>query len=182
MENIKKSKHYVSNQKLLEDLSIYKKKLAESKTTNSKPPRLSNYIGECIMLIAENLATMPKFSGYTFIDEMKSDGVENVCLYIDNFDPDKYNNPFAYITKIIYYAFLRRIAKEKKHLYVKYKSAANYGIFEAVTNTDPDADSAPFEMFDNLVDFIEEFERKKDEKKVAKKSKTKGVENFMENE
>lgn len=177
-----KNKHYVNNTDLLEDLREYKKKLEESNQTNKKPPRLSNYVGECIMLIAENLATMPKFSGYTFLDEMKSDGVENVIMYIDNFDPDKYNNPFAYITKIIYYAFLRRIAKEKKHLYVKYKSAANYGIFEAVTNTDPDADVAPFEMFDNLVDFIEEFERKKDEKKAAKKPKTKGVETFMETE
>lgn len=171
MIKIKKT-NYVNNAKLLEDLREYKRLLNEG-----KKPKISNYVGKCIMLIAENLATMPKFHNYSFKDEMIADGIENVILYIYNFDPDKYNNPFAYITKIVYYAFLRRIAKEKKHLYVKYKSASNYGIFDAVTNTEANSGTAPFEMYDNLSKFIEDFETKRKDKKD---SKVKGVEKFVE--
>lgn len=129
------------------------------------------------MKIATNLALMPKFRNYTFIDEMRLDGIENVLQYIDNFDPKKYNNPFAYITKIIYYAFLRRIAKEKKQSYIKYKTAMNYGIFDAVTNTESNSESAPFEVYDNLAIFVAAFEEKKQEKKDKK---TKGLEKFLE--
>jgi DNA-directed RNA polymerase specialized sigma subunit len=67
------------------------------------------------------LSHKPNFSGYTYKEDMISDGIENCLLYIDNFDPEKSNNPFAYFTQIIYYAFLRRIAKEKKVLYTKLK-------------------------------------------------------------
>ena len=52
---------------------------------------------------------------------MISDGIENCLQYLDNFDPDKSNNPFAYFTQIIYYAFIRRIQKEKKQTTIKHK-------------------------------------------------------------
>jgi len=52
---------------------------------------------------------------------MIGDGIENCVQYIHNFDPEKSNNPFAYFTQIIYYAFLRRIQKEKKQLEIKTK-------------------------------------------------------------
>ena len=60
---------------------------------------------------------------------MISDGVENCLQYIDNFNPDKSKNPFAYFTQIIYFAFLRRIQKEKKYLYTKYKASENTNLF-----------------------------------------------------
>lgn len=171
--------NYVDNSKLLEALRSYKNQVKEAEINQTEKPRVSNYIGKCVMLIAENLSRMPKFANYTFRDEMISDGIENVFQYIDNFNPEKYDKPFAYITKIVYYAFLRRIAREKKHLYVKYKSAANYGIFDAMTNTEAGSDSAPFEMYDNLALYIEEFETKRDAKKALPK-KIQGIEKFVE--
>ena len=79
-------------------------------------PRVSNYIGECFLKIANGLSHKPNFMNYTFKDDMVSDGIENCLQYIHNFNPDKSNNPFAYFTQIIYYAFIRRIQREKnKH-------------------------------------------------------------------
>jgi DNA-directed RNA polymerase specialized sigma24 family protein len=52
---------------------------------------------------------------------MVSDGIENCLQYLDNFDPAKSSNPFAYFTQIIYYAFIRRIQKEKKQVTIKHR-------------------------------------------------------------
>ena len=65
---------------------------------------------------------------------MIGDGVENCLQYIDNFNPVKSKNPFAYFTQIIYYAFLRRIQKEKKHLYTKYKLTERANIFDMTSD------------------------------------------------
>jgi hypothetical protein len=73
------------------------------------------------MDIAENLAKKPNFANYPFKEEMIGDAVENCMMYTTNFDPSKSKNPFAFFTQIIFYAFLRRIQKEKKHLYIKMK-------------------------------------------------------------
>ena len=79
-------------------------------------PQVTNYIGECFVKIANHLAYKSNFVNYTFRDEMILDGIENCLTYMDNFDPAKSKNPFAYFTQIIYYAFIRRIQKEKKQL------------------------------------------------------------------
>jgi len=84
-------------------------------------PYVPNYIGECIMKIATHLSYKPNFINYTFRDEMILDGIENCITYIDNFDPAKSKNPFAYFTQITYYAFIRRIQKEKKQIDTKKK-------------------------------------------------------------
>jgi hypothetical protein len=73
------------------------------------------------MKIAEHLSRKPNFINYPYRDEMISDGIENCLLYAYNFDPRKSKNPFSYFTQIIYYAFLRRIQKEKKQAYIKLK-------------------------------------------------------------
>ena len=112
--------HYVDNAKLYQAMIEYKEKYNESVSANAPPARISNYIGECIMKISTHLAYKPNFSNYTFREEMISDGVENCLQYISNFDPAKSKNPFAYFTQIIYFAFIRRIMKEKKYLYTKY--------------------------------------------------------------
>jgi hypothetical protein len=72
-------------------------------------PRIPNYIGMCIYKIANLLAFSPNFINYTYRDEMISDGIETSIANIKSFDPDKYNNPFAYFTQIIYHAFIIRI-------------------------------------------------------------------------
>ena len=113
--------HYVNNADFLVAISEYRNKVLDAKEKGLPPPQVSNYIGECILKIANHLSYKPNFINYSYREEMISDGIENCLQYINNFDPTKSNNPFAYFTQIIYYAFLRRIAKEKKQSYIKGK-------------------------------------------------------------
>lgn len=85
------------------------------------------------MKIANGLATKSCFANYVFIDDMRADGIKNAIEYIHNFDPEKSTNPFAYFTQIIYFAFIRRIDKEKKYLYTKYQVMNNTNLFEATS-------------------------------------------------
>ena len=130
-----KGNHYVSNEEFLNALIDYRKKVKEAQAANKSKPIISNYIGECFLKIAEHLSRKPNFISYSFRDEMISDGVENCIQYIDNFDPEKSSNPFAYFTQIIYYAFLRRIQKEKKQLEIKGKILERSG-YDEVMHTD----------------------------------------------
>jgi hypothetical protein len=113
--------HYVNNTDFLAALKEYKASVRDAEKHGNAKPQISNYIGECIIKIATHLSYKPNFINYTYRDEMISDGIENCMMYIDNFDPDKYSNPFAYFTQIIYYAFIRRIQKEKKQTLIKGK-------------------------------------------------------------
>jgi hypothetical protein len=114
---------------------------------------------------------------------MIGDGIENCLMYFENFDPTKSKNPFAYFTQIIYYAFLRRIQKEKKQLYVKYKSTEQLGILDEFEMLETEGGGhRQFELYDNIAEFIESYEvvqqKKKDDKKIIKKPK--GIENFLD--
>ena len=111
--------HYVNNADFLKALVEYREAVALAKQEDRDKPILSNYIGECILKIATHLSYKPNFINYSYREDMILDGIENCIQYIDNFDPAKSNNPFSYFTQIIYYAFLRRIAKEKKQSYIK---------------------------------------------------------------
>ncbi len=117
----KKTENYVNNKEFLEAISVYRKKVLDAKEKGLPKPRVPNYIGDCFLKIATHLSYKPNFVNYMFRDEMISDGIENCLQYIHNFDPEKSNNPFAYFTQVIYFAFLRRIAKEKKQLEIKTK-------------------------------------------------------------
>ena len=109
---------------------------------------------------------------------MMSDGIENCLMYFDNFDPNKSKNPFAYFTQIIYYAFLRRIQKEKKQLYVKYKATEQMGILDEMELMEfEDGTSRQFELYDNIAEFIENYEEAREKKKEVKKPK--GIEKFL---
>ena len=114
-----KSEHYVDNAKFLEAMREYKKAVNQSKRLKEQKPPVTNYIGECFLKIANHLSYRPNFINYTFRDDMIADGIENCLQYLDNFDPVKSKNPFAYFTQIIYYAFIRRIQKEKKQITIK---------------------------------------------------------------
>lgn len=120
-----KENHYINNEKFLEELIEYKKGIRKAKREGTKPPGVSNYIGQCFLDIANNLAKKPNFANYIFKEEMVSDGIENCIMYTANFDEKKSRNPFAFFTQIIYYAFLRRISKEKKQLFIKMKCLEN---------------------------------------------------------
>ena len=102
-------------------------------------PRIPRYIGECFLKIATHLSFKPNFVNYMFKEDMISDGIENCVQYIHNFNPEKSQNPFAYFTQIIHYAFLRRIQKEKKQLEIKNKILEKTGyeqVFERDTLDD----------------------------------------------
>lgn len=178
--------HYVNNEKFLEEMKTFRQKVLESKEAGKERPRVPEYIGECIFKIASHLARKPNFANYTFKDDMVSDGVENCLLYIDNFDPDKSSNPFAYFTQIIYFAFLRRIQKEKKQLYVKYKSMENEVINSLIENNGEDLVASHLNgvLHDSyseefIRDFINTFEDNK--RRKIRKRKTK-LEEFMEDD
>ena len=113
--------NYINNADFLVAMKEYKKALREAAEAGEEKPRVTPYIGECLMKIATHLSYKANFINYSYREDMILDGVENCLQYINNFDPDKSNNPFAYFTQIIYYAFLRRIAKEKKQTYIKNK-------------------------------------------------------------
>ncbi len=100
---------------------VYRNKCAIAKEKGLEPPLISNYLGDCFLKIATHLSYKPNFVNYMFREDMIGDGIENCVQYIHNFNPEKSTNPFAYFTQIIYYAFLRRIQKEKKQLEIKTK-------------------------------------------------------------
>ena len=173
----KKKKHYVNNTDFLDALVLYRKQCDEAKTENKSDPHIPNYIGECFLKIAEHLSRKPNFIAYSFRDEMISDGIENCIMYFRNFNPEKSKNPFAYFTQIIYYAFLRRIMREKKQLYVKYKATEQFGILdENELLEDSEGNIRQFEMYNNISDFIFTFEEAKKKKKDLK---AKGLEKFI---
>jgi len=166
--------HYVNNADFLKALIQYKKECRKAKRENLKKPRIPEYVGKCLMLIAENLSHKPNFISYSFRDEMISDAIENCIMYFDNFDPKKSKNPFAYFTQIIYFAFLRRIHKEKKQLYVKYKSTEQIGVldeYEQFELEETGGTTKQFEMYDNISEFIQNYEQSRlSKKKKSKKS------------
>ena len=100
---------------------VYRNKCAIAKEKGLEPPLISNYLGDCFLKIATHLSYKPNFVNYMFREDMIGEGIENCVQYIHNFNPEKSTNPFAYFTQIIYYAFLRRIQKEKKQLEIKTK-------------------------------------------------------------
>ena len=118
-----KKRNYVNNPDLLESLDKYLKECNEAENLGNEIPKVPDYIGHAISQIAHRLATKPNFSGYSFKEDMIMDGIENCLVYIRNFNPEKTNNPFAYFTQIIWNAFLRRIQKEKKQLYIQLKNS-----------------------------------------------------------
>lgn len=165
----KKSNHYINNADFLKALIDYKKLCEKANKKKLEDPPIPNYIGECFLKIADHLSRKPNFVSYSFRDEMIADGIENCLMYFRNFDPEKSKNPFAYFTQIIYYAFLRRIQKEKKQLYVKYKATEMFGILDEFEMfEDSDGNMRQFQLYDNISEFIHTFEEAKEKKKKKK--------------
>ena len=174
--------HYVDNKHLFAVIVEYKQAVAQAKAEDKPKPMIPNYVGECILLIAKRLSTKPNFVNYSYRDEMISDGIENCISYFDNFDPEKSTNPFAYFTQIIYFAFLRRIQKEKKQTYIKHKTAENSMLFNELVEQGEDGEFVfnpqDFDT-ENVSDFVKAFEVNIDKKKVKRK---KGIDMFIEDD
>ena len=159
--------------------------MRKSSYRNPPPPIVSDYMGECFYKIATHLSYRPNFINYTYREEMVGDGIENCIRYAKNFNPEKSKNPFAYFTQIIYYAFLRRIANEKKQTTIKEK---------IVKNTD---DTRSYELMEGDIDvyhnsFLEFLKENQDRYQLIKenevveppnpkkKQSKKGIEHFVD--
>jgi hypothetical protein len=178
--------HYVDNKRLNLEMIKYVEAYKEAKERGLETPRASNYIGECIWLIANRLSTNRNFIGYTYREEMIGDAIENCLRYIHNFNPEKSTNPFAYFTQIMYYAFLRRIDKEKKQTYIKYKSMENSIAMNTMVEMAPD-DQSHFNAVVLTMDMdkLQAMSKRYDPKPklTEKKSpKKKGIEKFIGDE
>ena len=182
MNVARKKQHYVDNERFLEVMSDYREKYLQAKDNDTELPIIPDYAGECFLKIAERLSHRPNFINYAFREEMVSDGIENSVMYASNFNPEKSTNPFAYFTQIIYFAFLRRIEKEKKQLYIKYKTMEEYSSLEdhvdmgEMSSEDSMAVSAGASPLTadkrvSIQEFIFAFEEKKRKKKKPKPAK-----------
>ena len=173
-----KDSHYVDNTKFLEAMSEWKDQIKIAEESGDGKPPISEYIGECFLLIAERLSMRANFINYHFREEMVGDAIENCLMYASNFDPAKSKNPFSYFTQIIYYAFLRRITKEKKQSYIKYRiieSADHMGDIARILDPEKLKGNPYAEFFKLSSKDIENFTPKRKKKKSStKKKKTDG--------
>ena len=99
--------NYINNEDFLNAMIVYKEEIKQAENEGKQTPPVPDYIGECFLLIAERLSYRPNFINYAFKEDMISDGIENCLQYVNNFNPEKSKNPFAYFTQIIYWAFVR---------------------------------------------------------------------------
>ena len=152
MAKRKRSEHYVNNKEFLAALIKYREDVEIAKIQGKPKPRITNYLGECFLKIATHLSFKPNFVNYMFKDDMICDGIENCVQYIHNFNPEKSQNPFAYFTQIIHYAFLRRIQKEKKQLEIKNKILERTG-FDQVFE-DGSVDGSNYSDYNSIKDAV----------------------------
>ena len=174
--------HYVNNKEFSTAVVAYTESVLEARANDVEEPRITEYIGTCFLKISEGLSHKPNFSGYTYREEMVMDAVENCIKAIMNYDVKKATrtglpNAFAYFTQITYYAFLRRIAKEKKHqdikeLYMEHAGAS--GFMEVGTYADAsgivDRVRYKSQMIRNRDSAIKAFGKKHKKKTVTKRN------------
>ena len=166
MATDKKKVHYVDNKQFLAAIVERKEQIREAESVGEPKPQISNYLGECILKIANHLSYRPNFINYTYKEEMISDGIENSLQYIDNFDPEKSKNPFAYFTQIIYYAFIRRIAKEKKQQKIKDKMLKRSNISDMIAVQEHDDEG----LYQNqYIEFLDKYNFADDDDEKEKK-------------
>lgn len=174
-----KVKNYINNKTFYESIVSYKAELREAEISGNVKPIIPKYIGECLFMICSKLIKKGNFSGYSkhWKDEMVSDALIDCISSVDNFKPEKTDNPFAYFTMIAWNAFIRRITKEKKQTYIKHKNYENSFLMNELWEGDSSAQMIRNEYSEEIV---AAFEKKLN---VTKKSnKPIGLEKFVEEE
>lgn len=175
-----KKAHYIDNKQFYVEMVKYYDSVQVDREQGLSDPPATEFMGKCFVDIAMNLSNRPNFMNYTYKEEMIGDGIENCLQYCSNFNPVKSKNPFAYFTQIIYYAFVRRIEREKKQAYVRHK------LSEKMID---EQSMALYEEYDNgRLDHIRanngfdvaEYEKKMVQKRELRKSSKKTLERFME--
>ena len=153
MTKRKRSEHYVNNKEVLAALIKYREDKEIAVLQDKPKPPIPRYIGECFLKIANHLSFKPNFVNYMFKEDMFSDGIENCVQYIHNFNPEKSQNPFAYFTQIIHYAFLRRIQREKRQLEIKNKILEKSGYSE-VFDDNNQIDGSTYSDYNQIKDAV----------------------------
>ena len=156
----KKSIHYVNNADFSTAVVEYVEKVETARKTDDKIPTVPDYIATCFLRIAEGLSHKANFIRYTYREEMVMDAVENCLKAIGNYNLEAATrtgrpNAFAYFTQITWYAFLRRITKEKKQQEIKLKYLTKSGI-ENFVDTDLDAGGVGEQVASHFVDTLKD--------------------------
>jgi chorismate mutase len=182
-----KKPHYVSNKEFSLAVVEYVKKVNQAKENDQPIPIVPDYVAQCFLKIAEGLSHKSNFIRYTYREEMVMDAVENCLKAITNYNIDAATrtgspNAFSYFTQICYYAFLRRLAKEKKQQDIKFKFIEQSIIEDLIQYDNNDG-------FDHNINqpFVEQLRERIDKvkstdtqiKNFAKEKSKKGIELFM---
>lgn len=184
----KQKPHYVNNKEFSLAVVDYVKSVNDAEDNGELTPKVTDYIATCFMKIAEGLSHRPNFIRYTYRDEMVMDAVENCLKAIRNYDistTTRTGNPnaFSYFTQICFYAFIRRIQKEKKQFDIKMKFIEKMGVSDFIeSGMDPDHANEALAYVDELRGRIDTVKRKDNAiKEFANKEKAaaKKLELFM---
>lgn len=165
----KKRKPFIDNKRLYTDLVRYRSVCEDADRDGKDRPRIPDAIGADLQKIVHRLGLMPNFAKYPFWEEMIDDGLENCIYAVDKFDPDRSTYPFSFFSQVAYNAFIRRINKEKKQLYIKHKLLEQF----VVSNMhDVGLDQGAVEALDNP--YMNELVRKFEATEAAKRDKSGG--------
>jgi len=126
----KSKNNFIDNKEMYTAFVDYRAKVDAAKEAGEPKPQVPKYIGKCFLDIAEHLSMRPNFSNYIYRQDMVMDAVENCLVYAANFDPTKSKNPFSYFTQVCWYAFIRRIGKEKRQIEICDKIISKSGFEE----------------------------------------------------
>lgn len=146
--------NFIDNKEFFAAMSAYRKSVDAAKEQGLERkewPPIPRYIGKCFLDIAEHLSMRPNFSNYIYRQDMVMDAVENCVIYAANFDPAKSSNPFSYFTQVCWYAFIRRIGKEKRQIEICDKIISKSG-FEQFFSGDQMGDSSDYNSIVDTVD------------------------------
>jgi len=177
--------HYVNNKEFSQAVVDYCKELKAARENEETTPIVTDYIASCFLKIAEGLSHKANFVRYTYREEMVMDAVENCLKAIENYNVEtatRTGNPnaFAYFTQISWYAFLRRIEKEKKQQDLKTKFIAEAGIEHFIDN-DGENDVQPFvDELRTRIDIIKTHDKAlKEYSKRTRKKRTRNVDSDL---
>jgi len=176
----RKSIHYVNNAQFSQAVVDYVGHLEECRKDEITLPKVPDYIAQCFLRIAEGLSHKANFIRYTYREEMVMDAVENCLKAISNYNLEAATrtgkpNAFAYFTQITWFAFLRRITKEKKQQEIKIKYLTRSGVDSFIdTGSEGVAIDVASHFVDTLRDRIQRVRNTDTEvKELVKKEKKK---------
>lgn len=172
------SKHYINNKKFFEEMVKRKEMVLAADAEGIERPRISEYIGECILKLAQKVSNRPEFRGYTYKDEMEADAMMICVKYLDSFDPEKSKYPFGYFTRVVMNAFWHRLKMENRERYVKIAATNHMDLNGLLVEMQLGDRSNP--AHDAIVDYFNddarsEFVARFEEKNLKPKEKKKAI-------